>query len=116
MSTQIVLFTKKFEPIIILTLSKEALQYIKARPCVTLVCAEPMVDYGAPEGKVFHCVTIYAEKLLGNGKSHDMLFTASRESADLLKAAFLQTPHAGLHEGEAQSIAQGFLAAIKRLG
>lgn len=120
MSNQIVLFTKEFEPIIILTLSKKALQYIKARPCVTLACVEPMKNFGVPEDhhepRVFRCVTIYTDQIQGNGKSHDMLFTASSESADLLKAAFLQTPHAGLHEREPLRIAQGFLAAIKRLG
>lgn len=117
---RVVLYTDDMEPITVLQLPELARRYLLERAYVVLDVMEevPVLERWEERPARLQCrtVTIYAELLLRKGQMHHMLFTRDEESALLLKAAFLPGQQATLGNIEARGFADGFLAALERLG
>lgn len=120
MNHRVALFTDDLEPITVLQLTALAHQHLLEHKQVTLACIEP-IDYliPKPDEQIAikpRTVTISAQRLTFNGKTKYMLMAMDKESALLLKAAFLPGQQSAISGVEAQGIAKGFLAALESLG
>lgn len=116
-----VLYAEDFEPITILELKPFAESLLEERGIVRLQVIAPLqatlaYDSAPVFMEAYRLVTIRAEPVRRNGRTHLMLFTHDEESALLLKSAFLPGQRGILQEREREAFAKGFMKAVDMIG
>lgn len=117
-----VLYTKDFEPITVIELSRWTADFLLKRHYVVLPVRERLTQFKIHEpidlaGSMVKLVRIRAERFVKD-KDHEalVLFTDDDEHALLLEAAFLPGQRQGLKDRAAEAFGEGFLAALGMVG
>jgi hypothetical protein len=118
---RVVIYTRDFEPITVISVSNGELDYVERIGRVRLPVYERLTlakldipDLMVREARI---VTLHAERVRFRvgGKPVTFLVTEDEESALLLEAAFLPGQLGAVQERERLSFAKGFLDAFERL-
>lgn len=114
-----VLYTYDLEPITIIDVPQEAMDYLRERGIVRIpVPTFPKASFplSSPIPTEVKIVTIRAEKFVFGDQETMMLFTRDEETALQMKATFLPGQLGAIQDLQRNVFAYGFLTALRKLG